>query len=331
MVMNEAPNIGQIQEALASISGLVRETPVWEWKGDVKNAELGSSNEVILKLELLQIGGSFKTRGALINMLGLNEEELKRGVTAVSAGNHAIAVANAARILDSSAKVVMPSSANPYRVNKCRELGAEVVIMDDVHQAFTETERIQKEEGRTFVHPFEGFKTVLGTSTCGYEFITQAKNLDAAIIPVGGGGLIAGMAAAIKQVNPGCKIIGVEPEGADSMSRSMKSGKPESIDQVKTIADSLGAPYALPYSFSVAQKYVDEMVLVSDQEMCEAMLLLFSELKLVVEPAGAASTAALKKIHKSLPMGRVGLMICGANIDPDSYTAYLTRGVQNQQ
>jgi threonine dehydratase len=211
-------------------------------------------------------------------------------------------------------------------VKKCEELGAKVVLMENVHQAFAEAERIQKEEGRTFVHPFEGFNTVLGTATCGLEFITQAQNLDLVIIPIGGGGLIAGMAAAIKQVNPHCKVIGVEPVGADTMTRSLKSGKPEVVEQVTTIADSLGAPYALPYSFSVVQKFVDEVMLISDQEMCEAMALLFADVKLAVEPAGAASTAALKQISRNYSGKRIGLMVCGANIDPGNFSEYLERG-----
>jgi threonine dehydratase len=320
------PTLNKIEEALNSIGNYVRQTPVWEWKGSVKDNIFGSDTTIILKLELFQHGGSFKTRGAMVNMLALTPEQLECGVTAVSAGNHAIAVAYAAKLLGSSAKVVMPSTANPYRVTKCEELGAEVVLMENVHQAFAEAERIQKEEGRTFVHPFEGFNTVLGTATCGYEFITQAQNLDLAIIPIGGGGLIAGMAAAIKQVNPNCKVIGVEPEGADSMTRSLKSGKPEGVEKVTTIADSLGAPYALPYSFSVVQKFVDEVMLISDQEMCEAMALLFTDAKLAVEPAGAASTAALKKIVKSYQGKKIGLMVCGANIDPENFAKYLKQG-----
>ena len=324
--MNDSPSLAQITQALNSIRNYVRQTPSWEWKGVVKDKVFGDGNEVVLKLELLQLGGSFKIRGAMVNILALTPDQLECGVTAVSAGNHAIAVAYAAKLLDSSAKVVMPSTANPYRVKKCEELGAKVVLMENVHQAFAEAERIQKEEGRTFVHPFEGFNTVLGTATCGLEFITQAQNLDLVIIPIGGGGLIAGMAAAIKQVNPHCKVIGVEPVGADTMTRSLKSGKPEVVEQVTTIADSLGAPYALPYSFSVVQKFVDEVMLISDQEMCEAMALLFADVKLAVEPAGAASTAALKQISRNYSGKRIGLMVCGANIDPGNFSEYLERG-----
>lgn len=321
--MADIPTLSEIEKALNSISPYVRKTPCWEWKSGVKDEEFGSETHVFLKLELLQYGGSFKARGALVNMLSLSNDQLARGVTAVSAGNHAIAVSYGAHILKTTAKVVMPSSANPFRVQKCRDLGAEVILVDDVHKAFAETERIQKEEGRSFVHPFEGKETILGTATCGYEFIHQVEDLDLVIIPIGGGGLIAGMSTAIKQINSNCKVIGVEPEGADSMSRSLKSGKPESIEKVNTIADSLGAPYALPYSFSLVQEFVDEVITITDQEMCSAMALLFTDMKLAVEPAGAASTAALRKLIGEYKGKKIGLIICGANIDRDNFCKYV--------
>jgi len=323
--MAEFPTQADIEKAMQMIAPFVRETPVWEWKSGVKDKEFGAETRILLKMELFQYGGSFKPRGALVNMLSLSKEDLAKGVTAVSAGNHAIAVAYAAHILNTTAKVVMPSSANPFRVNKCKEMGAEVILVDDVHKAFAETERIQKEEGRTFVHPFEGRETILGTATCGYEMMKQTQDLDMVIIPIGGGGLIAGMSMSVKLLNPNCKVIGVEPEGADSMSRSLRSGKPESIEKVNTIADSLGAPYALPYSFSLVQKFVDEVITITDEEMCSALTLLFTDMKLAVEPAGAASTAALRKLIGDYRGKRIGLMICGANIDPENFCRYLVR------
>jgi threonine dehydratase len=214
----------------------------------------------------------------------------------------------------------MPRSANPFRVEVCRSYGAEVVLVEDVHQAFDEVARIEQEEGRFFVHPFEGERTVLGTAGVGLELCQQVAALDAVIVPIGGGGLAAGVAAAVKQSWPKCKIIGVEPEGADSMHRSFAAGSPQAIDKVRTIADSLGAPHATPFSFALCQRYVDELVKVSDAELRGAMGLLFREMKLAVEPAAAAATAALVgPLRQSLRQQRVGLIICGTNIDLASF------------
>ena len=314
--MAEFPSIADIRTARERLGERVRETPAWRWHGDAIERAAGADTQVLLKLELLQYTGTFKARGALLNALALSEEQKRRGVTAVSAGNHAIAVAFAARSVSTTAKVVMPKTANPARVASCRAYGAEVVLADDVYAAFAEVERIQREEGRTFIHPFEGELTVLGTATVGYELCNQVNDLDAVVVPVGGGGLIAGIACAAKQMQPRCKVYGVEPEGADSMSRSLKTGMPQKLDCVATIADSLAAPYALPYSFGVARHFVDDIVTVSDDAMQRAMGLLFTEMKLAVEPAGAAATAALcGPLRERLAGKRVGLIVCGTNID----------------
>ncbi len=180
--------------------------------------------------------------------------------------------------------------------------------------------QIQEEEDRFLVHPFEGPLTALGTATLGLEFAEQAPDLDAIIIPIGGGGLAAGVAAAFKQLQPQCRVYGVEPEGADSMRRSFVAGSVQAIDKVRTIADSLGAPMALPYSFDLCRRYVDEIVLVSDDEMRAAMRLLFLGMKLAVEPAGAAATAALcGPLLDDLRGKRIGIIVCGSNIDSTTF------------
>lgn len=321
--MASGPTLAAIREAAATLAGNVRHTPLWRWRSDVLS-EIAAAAEVHLKLELFQYTGTFKARGALLNALALGDEQRGRGVTAVSAGNHAIAVAWAARAVGSSAKVVMPWSSNPFRVSKCRALGAEVIQVDDVHQAFDEVERIEREEGRTFIHPFEGETTVLGTATLGLEWALDEADLDAIVVPIGGGGLIAGVAAAFKHLQPRCRVYGVEPEGADTMHRSFASGRPESIERVRTIADSLGAPYAKGYSFEVARANVDELVLISDDQMRTGMKVLFEDMKLAVEPAGAASTAALcGPLHRELAGKRVGLILCGSNIDIDGFADFV--------
>lgn len=283
-------------------------------------AEIGGATEVVAKLEFLQRTGTFKARGALATLRGLTPEQLRDGVTAVSAGNHAIATAFAAQALGTSAKVVMLSAANPSRVAACRAYGAEVVLVDDVHQAFAMAERIQQEEGRFFVHPFEGLAVAMGTGTIGLEICEQCEDFDTLVVPVGGGGLIGGIANAVKQLRPECEVIGVEPEGADSMHRSFASGQPESIDEVRTIADSLGAPFAAPYSFGLCQQHVDRLTLVDDHQLRRAMGFLFREMKVAVEPACAASTAALLgPLRGELQGKRVVLVFCGSNIDWETF------------
>jgi len=283
-------------------------------------AEIGGATEVVAKLEFLQRTGTFKARGALATLRGLTPEQLRDGVTAVSAGNHAIATAFAAQALGTSAKVVMLSAANPSRVAACRAYGAEVVFVDDVHQAFAVAERIQQEEGRFFVHPFEGPAVAMGTGTIGLEICEQCEDFDTLVVPVGGGGLIGGIANAVKQIRPECEVIGVEPEGADSMHRSFASGQPESIDEVRTIADSLGAPFAAPYSFGLCQQHVDRLTLVDDHQLRRAMGFLFREMKVAVEPACAASTAALLgPLRGELQGKRVVLVFCGSNIDWETF------------
>ncbi len=284
---------------------------------------MGEVFEIHAKLEFLQRTGTFKPRGALSVMLGLDSQQKEAGVTAVSAGNHAIATAFAARAVGTSAKVVMIMNANPLRVERCRDFGAEVVLADDVHSAFDVAEEIQNKEGRFFVHPFEGSDVVLGTATVGLEICEQVPDLDAIIVPIGGGGLCAGISSAVKQLKPRCEVIGVEPVGADSMHRSFASGKPESIEKVATIADSLGAPFALPISYELCKENVDELVLVSDDELKETMGLLFRELKIAVEPACAASTAALiGPLSGRFSGKKVVTVMCGSNIDWQTFAQH---------
>lgn len=322
--MTRVPTIAEIEAARTRLGDRVIETPVHEWRGPEIAAAVGAETRVLLKLELFQYTGSFKPRGALTVMLNLSDDRLARGITAVSAGNHAIAVAYAAQLLGTSAKVVMPRSASPFRVARCKGYGAEIVLTDDIAEAFDTVKRIETQEGRTFVHPFEGPYTALGTATLGLEFCRQAPDLEAVIVPIGGGGLCAGVSAAVKQLLPDCLVFGVEPEGADTMSRSFESGKPEAIDAVTTIADSLGAPYALPESFALCRQFVDEIVRIDDDALRRAMALLFRDAKLAVEPAGAAATAALAgPLRERLEGRRVGLIVCGANIDIEGFARHI--------
>ncbi|MDB5367787.1 MAG: serine/threonine dehydratase, partial [Rhodospirillales bacterium] len=303
--------IADIQAVRAQIAPYVVHTPVHPWEGRERDERF--EGEVVLKLELFQHTGTFKPRGALAVMLGLAPEVLARGVTAVSAGNHAIATAYAAHRLGVSAKVVMLASASAARVQRCKAYGAEVLMAPDGKSAFELAGQIERDEGRTFVHPFEGPRTALGTATVAAEWHEQAPNLDAVIVPIGGGGLIAGIAAATKLLAPDCQVFGVEPEGADTMHRSFAAGEPVSRGDVATIADSLAPPYALPYSFELCRRNVDELVMIDDDQIRDAMGVLFREMKLAVEPSGAAATAALfGPLRERLRGKRVGVIVCGA-------------------
>lgn len=322
--MSDHPTIETIRATRAQLGARVITTPVREWLDRGLAGAVGPGTRVFLKEELFQRTGSFKPRGALAVMLDLRPDALARGVTAVSAGNHAMAVAYAAGVLGTTARVVMPKTASPFRVESCRELGAAVELVENVHVAFERVREIEKSDGRSFVHPFEGPRTALGTASLGLEFVEQAPGLDAVIVPIGGGGLAAGVAAAVKLSSPHTQVFGVEPVGANSMHRSFAAGSPQSIEAVRTIADSLGAPYAAPYSFELCRRYVDELVLVDDDALRRAMLLLFRSAKLAVEPAGAAATAALCGPLRERLIGRkVGLIVCGANIDSATFARCL--------
>lgn len=308
------PSIADIRALRESLGEDIRRTPML--RSPAIEDRLNGDSRVYAKLEFLQRTGTFKARSALAVLKSLDPEQLSAGVTAVSAGNHAIATAFAAATVGTSAKVVMISSANPSRIEACRSFGAEVMLVDDVHQGFAVAEQVKKDEGRYFVHPFEGPAIATGTGSVGLEICEQCDDFDTVIVPVGGGGLIAGMANAIRQLRPDTEIIGVEPIGADSMHRSFVAGKPQSIDKVATIADSLGAPFALPYSFELCRQNVDRLVLVDDDQLRRAMGFLFRHLKIAVEPACAASTAALLgPLRRELNGRRIVLTMCGSNID----------------
>lgn len=323
----EIPSLDEIRATRARIDPYVLRTPMWRWQSQALEEALGANTEVWLKLELFQRTGTFKPRGAVNDILQLDGTARERGVTAVSAGNHAIAVAYAAQLFGISAKVVMPSSAPRFRVEKSRSYGAEVVLVADVYEGFAEVERIQQEEGRAFVHPFDSRTIVTGQATVGLEVCEDAPPLDMLIVPVGGGGLAAGIGAAVKQLQPACAVFGVEPEGADTMHRSLASGRLESIERVETIATSLGAPATQTYSFGLCRRFVEDVALVSDEEMLDGMRLLFHEMKLAVEPACAASTAALfGPLREEAAGKRVGLILCGSNMGMDTFVELIGQG-----
>lgn len=320
--MIRVPTLQEIRKAREALGKMVVETPTIPWRGAAVADAFGAKTEIFLKLELFQVTGTFKPRGALTVMLNLPKDKLGKGVTAVSAGNHAIAVAYAAKALGVSAKIVMKKGANAFRMGIVKDLGAEIVLAEDFHKAFDLAEQLQNQEGRTFVHPFEGPYTFLGTATCGLEFAEQAPDLDAVIVAVGGGGLASGVACAFHRAQPKAKLYGVEPFGADTMYRSFQSGEPEEIPEIATIADSLGAPMSLPGGVELCRRFLAEVVRVEDKAMVEAMRFLFEHARLAVEPAGAAATAALMgPLKEKLAGKRVGIIVCGSNIAAQDFFA----------
>ena len=317
----------EIRDTADLLQPYVLATPAYKWSPQARIGALGPDTEVHFKLELLQRTGTFKLRGALSNMLRLTPEERRRGVTAVSAGNHAIAVAYVSSLLGVSAKLVMPSTANVARVQRVKEYGGDVMQAADAAACFERANEIVRSEGRTLIHPFEGKYTALGTATLGAEFLDQAPALDAILVGIGGGGLIAGVASASKLLHPACRVYGVEPEGADTMHRSFRANAPQKIDRIATIADSLGAPMAMPYTFGLCRMNVDELVRIDDDLICGAMAYMFRELKLAVEPGGAAAFAALMgPLGRTLQGKRVGVIVCGSNIDLETFASHVRRG-----
>lgn len=318
------PTIAAIQQARDSLGDSILTTPVWQLHSPALTEQLGTNFSLWLKLELWQYGGSFKVRAALLAMQALSSEERRRGVIAISAGNHAIAVAYAAKQLGIHAKVLMPKTASPVRIAKCKQLGAEVMLLESMQEVFTQIDHIQKIEARVLIHPFEGEKVSLGTGTLGLELYQQVGPLDALLMGVGGGGLIAGVANAYKQLHPDIQMIGVEPEGAAVMSLSLQAGKPMVWPNINTIADSLSPPKTEPYSFSLCQQWVEQIAIVKDADIVKAMRFLFNEMKLAVEPAAAVSIAALMgPLRTQLAGKRVGVIISGTNIDEHSFCRLL--------
>ena len=317
----QPPDVGRIRAVASAMAEHVIRTDTVPWPVPVVGG--GPDMQLFVKLELLQRTGSFKARGALnatSHAMRAASGEHFTGVTAFSAGNHAIATAYAAKVLGTSAKVVMPRSANAFRQQRCQAYGAELVFGDTIEDLIEIVGNIQAEEGRCLIHPFEGLHTIEGTATVGLELCDDIPDLDAVIVPVGGGGLIAGIAAAVKQMQPECLVIGVEPTGADGMQQSLQQLSPMSRVVVNTIADSLGAPMHAPLSFSLVEQFVDQMVSVTDEQMRAGMRRMFTDLKLAVEPACAASLAALDgPLANTLQGKRVALIACGSNIDMASW------------
>ena len=271
------------------------------------------------KLEFLQHSGTFKARGATNNILNLTNDQKLSGITAVSAGNHAIASSYVANKFKLKNKIFIYNSANKFRIDKCKNFNANLNFTDP-HNAFKQVENASKNEGYFFIHPFDGLYTLQGTASLGLEISNQLDNIDNILISVGGGGLISGIGSVIKQIYPNCNIIGIEPEGAKGLSESISKNKPIKNVEINTIADSLAAPLHMPYSFNIAKEVVDNVVTVTDIQMIEAMKFMFENFKMMLEPACVAGVAALMgPLKKQLVNQKTVVLLCGSNIDTKTW------------
>jgi len=281
-----------------------------------------------LKLENLQRTGSFKERGALNKLLTLSQQERQRGVITASAGNHAQGVAFHAAALGIRAQIVMPLPTPQIKVGATRGFGAEVFLHGaNYDEACEEAKRICRDQSRIFIHPFDDAEIISGQGTIGLELLEQVAGLEAVVIPVGGGGLIGGIACALKQTNPKIRVIGVEPEKQPSMLRASEAGKPITIATEATIADGIAVRRAGDLTLPLVSRYVDEIVTVDDEEIASAILMLLEHEKTLAEGAGAAALAALLQSKTDLRGRRTVVLVSGGNIDVTLLAKIIERGL----
>ena len=288
--------VAAVEEAAGVVRGRVHRTPLLSCEAigrRLPDAGRGRPGRLLLKAENLQKTGSFKVRGVLNRIRFLDAEERRRGLVTVSAGNHAAALAWGAAAEGVPCTVVMPDGAEPAKVEASRGYGAEVVLHGDVGAAFEECLRLRDDRGLTFVHPFDDPAIIAGAGTVGLEIMEDAPEADVVVVPVGGGGLISGVAAAVRARRPEARVYGVEPEGAPGLRRALDAGEVVRLERVETIAGGLAPPFAGALALEHARALVDDVVLVSDDDIRAALRFVLERAKLLVEPSGAAGVAAL--------------------------------------
>jgi len=301
------PTLDDIRQAARELDGRIHRTPMMT--SSALNERFGC--ELVLKAELFQKTGSFKVRGLLTKLLRLSAEERARGVITVSAGNAAGALAWAARDAGVPATVVMAKTAVPAKVDAARGYGATVELVEG--DLMAQYERIKDERKLTGVHPFDDEDVITGHGSLGLELLEDRPDLDTVLVPVGGGGLISGVALALKLSKPEIHIVGVEPAQADVVSRSLEAGSPQKLPTARSIADGLAAPVCGTRNFPIIQQHVDAIVRVAEDSLVEATRLVMSRTKLALEPAAAAPFAAL--LEGLQPEGSTAAVISGGNLD----------------
>lgn len=316
----------KILDARKSLESVVEYTPM------IPAAGLSGAERLLLKAENLQKTGSFKVRGAHYRISRLTDEEKASGVIACSAGNHAQGVALSAKNEGIKCVICMPEGAPISKVQKTRSYGAEVVLVPGVYDdAYTRAVELQKEFGYTFIHPFNNLDVIAGQGTIGLEILEQAPDVDVVLVPVGGGGIVSGIAAAIKQKSPRCKIYGVEPSGAASMKQSIEEGKIVTLSRMATIADGVAVARPGEETFALCQQYVDGFVQVSENEIASAMLALLEDYKVVAEGAGATAVAAAMYGKVDLRGKKVVCVVSGGNVDVNILARVISKGLKKTQ
>ena len=314
--------LGKVKDAASVLSELVRKTDL------IHAQNLSDHGNIYLKVENLQVTGSFKVRGAAYKIANLSDAEKQKGVIACSAGNHAQGVALASQRNNIKATIFIPATAPISKVEATRKLGAEIKLIDGVYDdAYNACVEYQHETGSTFVHPFDDEDVIAGQGTIGLEILEQLSDVDAVIVPIGGGGLIAGVAFAIKQLKPECKVYGVQAQGAGSMYQSYVNKKILELPVVHTFADGTAVKKPGELTFDLCSKYVDDIVTVTDDEIASAILALMEKQKLVAEGAGALSVAAA--MFDKLPINglKTVCLVSGGNIDVNILSRVINRGL----
>jgi threonine dehydratase len=307
--------LSEIRAAAERLAGTIHRTPLLSAQSIGARAGV----ELRLKCECFQKTGSFKPRGALNKVLSLTAAERARGLVTVSAGNHAQAVAWAARHVGAPCVVVMPTGAPRSKLDAVRGYGAEVVLHDDRATLFDRLREVEQERGLTFVHPFDDPVVLAGAGTVGLEILEDAPQLDAVIVPIGGGGLLGGVTSAIKAIAPRVRIVAVELAAGPGLAPALAAGKPVPAPRPPdTLADGMTPPFVGALPLAIAREAVDDVVAVSEAEIIDAMALLMTRAKLYVEGSGAAATAALVSRKLELAAGaRVVAIVSGGNVDPE--------------
>ncbi|PSR28724.1 MAG: threonine ammonia-lyase [Sulfobacillus benefaciens] len=322
--MGDAIRIEDVRQAQEALKGVTFTTPLQE-SGYI-NDLLGG--RVFFKLENLQRAGSFKLRGAYNRLRHLTTDELRRGVVAASAGNHAQGVALAAGLVGTTALIYMPEGASMTKIEATRSYGAEVRLygetFDDAYQMALQT---STETGRVLVPAFDDKDIIAGQGTVGLEILDERPNVDAIIVPIGGGGLVAGIAVAVKARHPLVKVIGVQAEGAAAMVNSVKAGNIHPSLSVRTIADGIAVKRPGELTFPLIQRYVDDIVTVSEHDISRAILIFLERSKLVVEGAGAVGLAALLSGAVPVSLGTIGTVVSGGNIDVTLLNRIIEKGL----
>lgn len=314
--------LDKIYHAAFVLKNVVRKTDL------IAASNLSKNCNIYLKTENLQVTGSFKLRGAYYKISQLTEDEKAKGIIACSAGNHAQGVAMAATGNGIRAKICMPDGAPISKVEATKHLGAEVILVKGAYDdAYTRAAELQAETGATFIHPFDDDEVIAGQGTIGLEILDQLDDIDAVVVPIGGGGLISGIAFAIKQLRPQIKVYGVQASEAPSMYDSINNNKPITLDTVLTFADGIAVKHPGDTTFKMVSKYVDKVVTVSEDEIATAVLALMEKQKLIAEGAGAVSVAAVMFDKLPIRNKNVVCLISGGNIDVNILSRVITRGL----